>query len=99
MTIAGMVIRPKMIALKDKGSRDAIVLFLKIGAMAPRVDFKEIQLFFKKKMMILIHGKGINRCLNVVLQENMVLEWKERGHEAKEFQEAQDSECINSLRN
>lgn len=36
---------------------------------------------------------------NDVLQEIMVLEWKERGHEAEDHQVAQDLECINAMRN
>ena len=27
------------------------------------------------------------------------MEWKERGHEAEKFQETQEPECINALRN
>jgi len=49
-------------------------------------------------MLILIHVKNINKCLNVVLQANMVLEWKERGHEVEYFQASQDPACINDLR-
>jgi len=36
--------------------------------------------------------------LNDVLQEIMVLEWKERGHEAEDHEAAQNPECIDSLR-
>lgn len=36
---------------------------------------------------------------NDVLQEIKVLEWKERGHEAKDPQAAHNQECINAFRN
>ena len=38
MTIVGMVIGAAMVALEPKGSRDAITMFVKIGAMASRVE-------------------------------------------------------------
>ena len=48
--------------------------------------------------MNFIHVKRSNKCLNLVCKRNMVLEWKERGHEAKDFKASQDLTCINAPR-
>lgn len=36
--------------------------------------------------------------LNDILQQIMILEWKEGGHEAQDHQASQNPECINALR-